>query len=156
MGNLPEHRLNLRRLFENVGLDYCGPFYIKEKRLRNRNKIKFYVAVFVCFVTKTVHIKVVTDLSTETCFAAIKRVFCQRGKSKNIYSDNATNFVGARNEMIKTWTLLLSPEHNNSMKCFLADEGNNWHFIPPRSPHFGGLWRAAVKSFKRHLHRTVF
>ncbi len=27
--------------------------------------------------------------------------------------------------------------------------------IPERSPHFGGIWEAAVKSFKNHLKRIV-
>ncbi|XP_043500859.1 uncharacterized protein LOC122523263 [Polistes fuscatus] len=67
----------------------------------------------------------------------------RRGKCSDIYSDNATNFVGAANEL------------KARVSRSLVNEGIKWHFIPPRSPHFGGLREAAVKSFKYHLVRIV-
>lgn len=57
MGNLPKDRVTESRPFSTTGIDYCGPFFIKEKKERNRNKVKAYVAIFVCFATKACHIE---------------------------------------------------------------------------------------------------
>ncbi|XP_033212215.1 uncharacterized protein LOC117169816 [Belonocnema kinseyi] len=143
------------RPFLNVGVDYCGPLYIKERRFQNRKRIKVYVAIYVCMATKAVHLELVSDLTTEAFIASLKRLFSRRGKSKSIYSDNGKNFVGANRELNELYQLLLSAEHNKNVQQFLINERITWHLIPPEAPHFGGLWEAAVKSFKHHLLRTI-
>ncbi|XP_076230308.1 uncharacterized protein LOC116434332 [Nomia melanderi] len=155
MGNLPKDRVTQTRPFETAGVDYCEPFFLKERKHRNVSKIKGYVVVFVCFATKATHLELVTDLTTEACIAAIKRFFARRGRSRIIYSDNGSNFIGANNEIRELTTFVNSKEHKGKLKRYLTDEGVNWSFSPPRSPHFGGLWEAAVKAFKRHLKGTI-
>ncbi|XP_046142183.1 uncharacterized protein LOC123987906 [Osmia bicornis bicornis] len=152
MGSLPATRVSEFRPFYNSGVDYCGPFYIKEKRYRNRTRLKIYVAIFICFSTKAVHLEVVSDMTTEAFISALKRLVARRGLCRNIYSDNGTNFVGANNELSEVYDML---RNNERVQHFLADKGISWHFIPAFSPNFGGLWEAAVKSFKHHVKRVV-
>ena len=64
--------LAMSRAFVNTGIDYCGPFFVKEKRFRNRGSVKCYVSVFICLGTKAVHIELVSDLTTEEFLAALK------------------------------------------------------------------------------------
>ncbi|XP_050480870.1 uncharacterized protein LOC126868923 [Bombus huntii] len=144
MGNLPEARVTESRPFTNVGVDYCGPFHIKEKRDRNRRQIKVYVAIFVCLAIKAVHIELVDDLTSEAFIAALRRFIARRGYCSTIHSDNGTNFRGASNELRELHDLLQSDDHKEKVTAFLADKQIEWHFIPPHSPHFGGLWEAAL------------
>ena len=155
MGNLLTNRVKKSRPFENSGIDYCGPSLIKEKQFRNRDNIKVYVVAFVCFPTKAIHLELASDLTTETCLAAINRFHDRRSMSRNLYTDNGTNFVGSKNKIFAIQAHLMSSEFNNKMQHLLANEGINWHFSPPRTPHFGGLWEASVKLLKYHLNRTV-
>ncbi|XP_029053897.2 uncharacterized protein LOC114881319 [Osmia bicornis bicornis] len=155
MSNLPEARVTESRPFTNTGVDYCGPFYIKERRHRNRTRVKVYVAVFVCLSVKAIHLELVSDLTTEAFLAALRCFMARRGFCKNLYSDNGTNFGGACNELREIHELLKSDDHNQRVKAFLANRSIEWSFISPHAPHFGGLWEAAVKAFKHHLTRVV-
>ena len=79
--------------------------------------------------------------------AALRRFIARRGIPSQIVSDNATNFVGARRDLNGLEKVVRSGAQSyNSIE---------WLFIPPRSPNFGGLWEAAVKSMKHHLRRVM-
>lgn len=70
----------------------------------------------------------------------------------HLHSDNALNFVGAHNILIKEFNKIAqSSEVNN----YLLNSKIKWHFIPPRSPLFGGIWESSVKSIKTHLYRVL-
>lgn len=102
--------------------------------------------------TKAIHLEVVSDLETNSFLAALRRFIARRGKPSHLYSDNGTTFVGAHNELKRFFS-------NNStvegVVNFSTSEGISWEFIPPRAPHFGGLWEAGVKSMKSHLKRVI-
>ena len=98
------------------------------------------------------HIELVEDLTKEACMAAIKRFTARRGLPEQIFSDNGRNFIGARHDILKVQELLSLDCSNKSLGSF---EGIEWETIPPRAPHFGGLWEASVKSLKRRMRKTV-
>ncbi|XP_065365522.1 uncharacterized protein LOC135958548 [Calliphora vicina] len=154
MGNLPVERLNPSRPFARCAVDFCGPVntYL---RIRGKVPYKTYIAVFVCLATKAVHLEVVSDLSTDAFIAALKRMIGRRGLPTDIFCDNATNFVGANSKLAQLKSFLFDPKNSNFIINYCSNQFINFRFIPPRAPHFGGLWEAAVKSAKGHLTRTL-
>ena len=51
--------------------------------------------------------------------------------------------------------LLSEASTSASLHSYLLEGRTQWHFIPERAPHFGGLWEAAVKAPKLHLKKVV-
>ncbi|XP_035914695.1 uncharacterized protein LOC118513244 isoform X1 [Anopheles stephensi] len=154
MASLPKNRVTEARPFSVAGVDYCGPVWVKAQS-RRAAPIKAFVAVFVCFITRAVHIELVSDLSTPAFLAALRRFVSRRGLVSELYSDNGTNFRGAANELHRLYELLNSPDDRREISSWCAENQISWKFIPPRTPHFGGLWEAAVRSMKHHLIRVI-
>ncbi|XP_011868252.1 PREDICTED: uncharacterized protein LOC105562212, partial [Vollenhovia emeryi] len=152
MGNLPIHRVTPSRPFSCTGVDFCGPIYVREGSRRNSKNVKAYVSVFVCLATKEVHLEVVSNMTTDAFLNAFKRFIGRRGKPSDIFSDNGTNFVGANAELEELQNLFNQEEHQRKLVEETSMDQIKWHFIPPRAPHFGGLWEATVKTFKRHFY----
>ena len=129
MGALPSSRIEApERAFSCVGLGFAGPLTFKS----GNDSVKGYVAVFVCFASKAVHLEAVSSLTSDAMVAALRRFIARRGIPRQ------------RNELEKMANA--GAQSHSSIE---------WLFIPPRSPNFGGLWEAAVKSMKHHLRRVM-
>ncbi|XP_014211825.1 uncharacterized protein LOC106641806 [Copidosoma floridanum] len=155
MADLPEVRVNESPAFCHTGVDFFGPILIKEKKGRNRFFQKTYGCVFICLVSKAVHIELATDLFSEGFLAASRRFVGRRGVPEQVYSDNGTNFVGANNELREIYDMFYTSEFREAIGNYALSKRIVWHFNPPLSPHFSGIWEAAVKSFKHHLKRIL-
>lgn len=155
MASLPKDRVLISRPFDKVGVDFGGPFTVKASKLRKAQLVKSYIAIFVCMTTKAVHIELVSDLSTDSFLMTLKRFISRRGNPSIIFSDNASNFLGARNQLREVYKFFKLKHNFDIVQEFLSTKQIEWKFIPPRSPHWGGIWEAAIKSAKYHLVRII-
>ena len=142
MGDLPTYRTTPALPFSRTGIDFAGPFLINRGNPRKPTRIKVYAALFICLCTKAVHINLCADLSTEAFLTCLSRFVSRRSCPSDIFSDNGTNFVRANLEL-------------GRLAKSSSDSRAIWYFIPPRTPHFSGLWEANVKSMKRLLAKQV-
>lgn len=166
MGALPAARSTPGEPFNRVGVDFAGPFHMRKlpttalalrkavtsKQLYEEpSTVKGWVVIFVCLITRAVHLDVLHGLTIEEFLAALSRMTARRGHCSQIWSDNGTTFVGADRELIRVLTEWEKAFPFDS----LADMGTVWTFITPGAPFKGGLWEAAVKSFKHHYRRVL-
>ncbi len=143
MAPLPQRRLIPTAPFEEVGLDCMGHFLVK---LNGRADHKVWAVIFTCMVSRAVHVEVLFKMDTEAMINAIIRFAARRQTVRRFISDCGTNLTGASRvlkEEMRSW--------NTSSTVELQRRGLQWDFIPPGTPHYGGIWERVVALFKKHL-----
>lgn len=108
MGQLPLERITPDMVFEHVGLDFAGLLYLKCGSVRKLTILNSYVCVFVSMSVKAVHLKLVSDLFSESFVACLRRFVARRGKPSSIWSDHGTNVAGANWVLKELYAFLLS------------------------------------------------
>ena len=59
-----------------------------------------YLALFVFFSTRAIHLELVSHLSAEVFITALKKFLSRRGKCSDIYCDCVNNLVEAKHKFI--------------------------------------------------------
>jgi hypothetical protein len=150
MGNLPVERITPTYPFMQCGVDFAGPVLVLNRRGRGAKTVKAYICLFICFITRAIHLELVSNLSSDAYLLALKRFVSRRGKPVVIFSDNGRNFVGLMNDFKRFL-------QNCSSEIFeyASSQQIKFKFIPAYAAHHGGLWERGVQSCKYHMHRVV-
>ena len=144
MADLPSDRVSPDLPpFTNTGVDFFEPFHVKQ----GRSLVKRYGVLFICLVTRAVHIEMAVSLDTDAFVNALRRFIARRGQVKSMRSDNGTNFVGAERELreaIRGW-------NQSKISSFLLQRSIDWTFNTPAASHHGGSWERLIRSIRRIL-----
>ena len=93
------------------------------------------------------HIEVAHTLEADSFICAYQRFVSRRGKPKEIFSDNGTNFTGAERELREALVRLDQAKIYDSLRS----NDVQWSFNPPEASHQGGIWERMIRSVRKIL-----
>ena len=132
-----------RPAFSHTGLDIFGPFYIKQ----GRAQVKRYGCIYTCLTTRAIHLEILQSLESDSFINGFSRFIARRGCPEKVFSDNGTNIVGARNDLLKS---LRDLDRRKVIEA-AAVKNIDWSFNPPSASHMGGLWERMIRTVRRIL-----
>ena len=139
MSALPAFRTtSYEPCFTYTGVDYFGPLNVK----KGRSVVKRWEAKFTWMNSRAIQLELATSLESDCFINVFRRFVNRRGRSKFMYSDNGTNFVGAELEIAQAI--------ENWKQCQMRDEilqrGCQSVFQPPKRKGCIRRIRTAMKA----------
>ena len=98
---------------------------------------KVWIFIFACASSRAICLELVPFCDAGKCINALKRFFSRYDVPETILSDNGTQFSSQETQPI------------------ISSYGFKWHFNPPLSPWWGGIFERMVRSLKRCLKKIL-
>jgi hypothetical protein len=166
MSPLPLIRMDKPEAWSHVGVDYFGPIQcihdcnllqcprdVHGRSCKQPSKNKVWGALFTCMHTRSIHVELVQDCSTQQFLMAFRRFTHTRGRPLTFYSDNATTFKGADKQLQQLFRLTAQ----DAVKDY-AYEGFGpieWNYSTEVAPWTNGCTERLVGLFKRQFMATL-
>ena len=98
--DLPAFRIDNSFSFYNIGIDFCGPLYVRSHKDCTS---KVYILLVTCASSRALHLELVPDLTSVAFIRAFIRFVSRKGSPKLVISDNAKTFrsVDVKRFMVK-------------------------------------------------------
>ena len=125
-----------------TGVDYFGPFFVKQ----GRASVKRYGVIYTCMTMRAIHIEVAVDLTSSAFINTLRRFLARRGNVNTIKCDQGTNFVGAKGEIERERKYF-----NKEVNSELMKRGIKWELNPAGASHYGGAWESLIGVVRRSL-----
>ncbi|XP_046389409.1 uncharacterized protein LOC124158258 [Ischnura elegans] len=137
---LPVARVQDSKVFQTTGVDLAGPLIIRDGQ-------KVWIVIYTCAVYRCVSLDVITGLSTETFLNSLERFVANYGRPNTVYSDNGTNFIGAKNIFDKL--------NMEEVAKISQVKKLQWILNCEAAPWWGGFWERLIRSVKGLMKRMI-
>ena len=137
---LPDFRVRKARCFNSIGLDFTGPFTVRDPDTMENSKA--YMLIFTCAASRGVHLEATRGMSTQDFILGFHRFMDIRGVPERIDSDNGSAFVRANKHLNSIFG-------SKRVSKFLNQNRISWHFYTEHAPWMGGYIERLNSVFKR-------
>ena len=133
----PKYRVSYEYPFENVGVDYAGPLFIRNIYSKSKEMHKCYNLSFTCAATRCIQRGLLSGFHADTLLLCLERFISRRRKPNLFISDNLKTFK------------------SNEVKAFLLYRQIKWKFILEKSPWWGGFYEKLSNIIKICLKKVI-
>ena len=150
MAPLPKHR-GEHTIFKTISCDLFGPFAVRFSMDTSVSPMKMWGCIFVCDVTRAIHLELVEDAGTPAFMKAFRRYCSRRGTPSSVHSDNGLGFVKASKELRKFYDSINWKQISKDT----VKDGIKWTFTRPHTPHENAAAERQIKNVKNCLRKTL-
>ena len=149
-GQLPKERVSPDHIFEPCGRRLCGATAAEARKHEET-----YNNQAICLPLRLLDNEGSYRANYRSFPSVSPKICNQKRASIDHHEWQWNKFAGAKNVLKELYSFLNQSCHQQVIIDSCSTQGICWKFIPERSPHFGGLWEASVRSVKTYLWKII-